>query len=30
MGILVVSKVFEGFSSHSKLLAIMIGRLVEK
>ena len=30
MGILVVSKVFGGFSSHPKLLATMIGRLVEK
>ena len=30
MGILVVSKVLEGFSSHPKLLVIMIGRLVEK
>ena len=30
MGILVVSKVFGGFSSHLKLLATMLGRLVEK
>ena len=30
MGILVVSKVFGRFSSHPKLLATMIGRLVEK
>ena len=30
MGILVVLKVFGGFSSHPNLLATMMGRLVEK
>ena len=30
MEILVVSKVFGGLSSHPKLLATMMGRLVEK
>ena len=30
MGILFVSKVFGWFSSYPKLLATMIGRLVEK